>query len=152
MNSEDIYDRYRRVDTLFPTHSPPTYLSSQYHWSDWDLYLITSGILEAIYDHPRTCTAMYYALGYNLTLTLTPTQKIILNLYLCSGFNQTKITEIMGFASCRSALSHIEAIEKKAHKLFTPSLTPEDKIVDVHTGRYENETVLQWFDRINGED
>lgn len=130
----------------------------QPHYTMYELNLAQSGFLDARNNILNTELSQHqqYEIIHELYNKLTDTQKIILDLYLCSGLSQAEITTIQNYTGSRSVLFHLEAISKKLHKFFKPqeiglSSHSEQRIADPYTGRYEGESTAEWFNRVNGE-
>lgn len=129
---------------------------NQPHYTKYELNIAQSGFLDArnsIYNTVFSAEK-YYNLTHELYPKLTEPQKEILDLYLCSGYNQAYITKLKNFQSSRAVLFHLEAISKKINKIgmITKKIDNDSHIIeDTYTGRYASETVEEWFRRMNDE-
>ena len=120
------------------------------HYTKWELACVVSGIRDASIHKPApTNCHPFYRAGYLLHNLCTERQREILILYVVSGMSQQEIKHIKKYHSHNTVPSFLKAIRKKA--IFPNNKEEEKKIIDTYTGRYEDETVTEWFERMNNE-
>ena len=129
-----------------------------YHYTPLDLDYTKSGIFDAKRGYLNTdlIENEYYKIIHTVFTKLTTTQQLILDYFICSGYNHNHIAELQNYKTSRAVYFHLEAISAKVNKLFRPSEvglppTEQRKIVDPYTGRYEGESTSDWFKRMEDE-
>lgn len=151
-----------------PTHELDHYYKSHkrletwydeliFHYTKLELQMSQSGFLDARSlktKNPLFIDNIFYNTIYDVYSKLTTTQQVILDYHLCSGFNQTQIAQIQNYRDHKGVTFHLQAISKKINKIYKPievdvPYNIERKIIDRQTERYEDESTLDWFNRIN---
>lgn len=122
------------------------------HYTRYELDMCISGIRDAEHTS-HTSPALrnnhpFYWAGFRLFLSCTSLQQEILILYVISGLSQNEIKNLKNYQSHNTVPSHLRGIKKKTS---LPQEDPQEEriIIDPYTERYEDESVEEWFERIN---